>query len=43
MRSDLGGEYYGRYMENGEAPGLFAKFLQEHGIVSQYTMHGSPY
>jgi len=34
VRSDRGGEYYGRYTENGQAPGLFAKFLQEHGIVA---------
>ncbi|RVX19855.1 Retrovirus-related Pol polyprotein from transposon TNT 1-94 [Vitis vinifera] len=38
-----GGEYYGRYTENGQAPGPFAKFLQEHGIVAQYTMPGSSY
>ena len=42
VRSDRGGEYYGRYTENGQAPGPFAKFLQEHGIVAQYTMLGSP-
>ena len=42
MRSDRGGEYYGRYTEDGQAPGPFAKFLQEHGIVAQYTMPGSP-
>ena len=42
MRFDKGGEYYGRYIENGQAPGLFAKFLQEHGIVAQHTMPGSP-
>jgi len=42
VRSDRGGEYYGRYTENGQAPGLFAKFLQEHGIVVQYIMSGSP-
>ena len=41
VRSDRGGEYYGRYTENGQAPGLFAKFLQEHEIVVQYTMSGS--
>ena len=41
MRSDWGGEYYGRYTENRQAPGRFAKFLQEHGIVAQYTMPGS--
>ena len=42
MRSDRGGEYYGRYMEDGQELGPFAKFLQEHGIVAQYTMPGSP-
>ena len=42
MRSDRGGEYIGRYTENGQAPGPFAKFLQEHGIIAQYTMLGSP-
>ncbi|RVW63325.1 Retrovirus-related Pol polyprotein from transposon TNT 1-94 [Vitis vinifera] len=38
VRSDRGGEYYGRYLEDGQSPGPFAKFLQEHGIVAQYTM-----
>jgi len=42
VRSDRGGEFYGKYTENGQAPGPFAKFLQEHGIVAQYTMLGSP-
>ncbi|KAK4273328.1 hypothetical protein QN277_021753 [Acacia crassicarpa] len=42
VRSDKGGEYYGRYTEDGQAPGPFVKFLQEHGIVAQYTMPGSP-
>ena len=42
VRSDRGGEYYGRYTEDGQAPGPFAKFLQEHGIFAQYTMPGSP-
>lgn len=42
MRSDRGGEYYGRYTENEEALGPFRKFLQEHGIVAQYTTPGSP-
>ena len=42
MRSDRSGEYYGRYLEDGQPPGPFAKFLQEHGIVTQYTMPGSP-
>ena len=42
VRYDRGGEYYGRYTENGQAPGPFAKFLQEHGIIAQHTMPGSP-
>ncbi|KAL6315561.1 hypothetical protein AAG906_000865 [Vitis piasezkii] len=41
VRTDRGGEYYGRYTEDGQTPGPFAKFLQEHGIVAQYTMPGS--
>ena len=41
VRSDRGGEYYGKYIENGQAPGAFAKFLQENGIVAQCTMPGS--
>ncbi|RVW29582.1 Retrovirus-related Pol polyprotein from transposon TNT 1-94 [Vitis vinifera] len=42
VRTDRGGEYYGRYTEDGQTPSSFAKFLQEHGIVAQYTMSGSP-
>jgi len=42
VRSDRGGEYYGRYTENGQAPCPFKNFLQEHGIVAQYTTSGSP-
>jgi transposase InsO family protein len=42
VKSDRGGEYYGRYTEDGQAPGKFAKFIQEHRIVAQYTMPGSP-
>ena len=41
MRSYRGGNYYGKYTENGQAPGAFAKFLQENRIVAQYTMLGS--
>ena len=41
MRTNRGGEYYGRYTKDGQAPGLFAKFLQKNGIVAQYTMSGS--
>ena len=42
MRIDRGGEYYGRYTEDGKASGPFVKFLQENWIVAQYTMPGSP-
>ena len=42
VRSDGGGEYYGRYTENGHALSPFMKFLQENGIVAQYTLPGSP-
>ena len=33
VRSDRGGEYYGRYVEADQIPGLFAKFLQGWGLV----------
>jgi len=42
IRSDRGGEYYGKYNESGQCPGPFAKFLEEHGICAQYTMPGTP-
>ena len=43
VRSDCGGEYYGKYDGSGEQhPGPFAQSLDECGIVPQYTMSGSP-
>ncbi|KAH9657984.1 hypothetical protein KPL70_023305 [Citrus sinensis] len=42
LRSDRGGEYYGRYDEIGRNPRPFARFLQECGIEAQYTMPGTP-
>ena len=42
VRSDRGGEYYGKYDETGQNPGPFAKFLESHGICAQYTMPGTP-
>jgi transposase InsO family protein len=43
VRSDRGSEYYGRSDGSGEQhPGPFAKFLEDDGIVPQYTMSGSP-
>jgi len=43
VRSDRGGEYYGRYDGSGEQrSGPFARYLEKCGIVPQYTMSGSP-
>ncbi|RVW62328.1 Retrovirus-related Pol polyprotein from transposon TNT 1-94 [Vitis vinifera] len=42
VKSDRGGEYYGRYDETGRNPGPFAKFLLECGIEARYTMPGTP-
>jgi transposase InsO family protein len=41
VRSDRGGEFYGRFDE-ARNPGPFAKFLQQEGIVAQYTNPGTP-
>jgi len=41
VRSDRGGEYYGRYDESGQHPGPFAKFLEKRGICAQYTKSGT--
>jgi transposase InsO family protein len=43
VRSDHGGEYYGHSDGSGQQrPGPFAKFLEDNGIVPQYTMLCSP-
>ena len=43
VKSDRGGEYYGRYDGSGEQRlGPFALFLKECGIVPQYTMSSKP-
>jgi len=42
IRSNRGGEYYGRYGETGQHPGPFAKLLQKRGICEQYKMPGTP-
>jgi hypothetical protein len=36
------GEYYGRHTPYGQIPGPFARFLQENGIVAQYSMPDEP-
>ena len=42
VRSDRGGEYFGRYSELGQHKGPFATFLEEHGIMAQYTTPSTP-
>ena len=42
VRSDRGGEYYGRHTDTGQSHGPFFEFCKEHGIVNQYTMSGTP-
>ena len=42
VRLDRGGEYYGRHTTCGQIPSPFAKFLQENGIVAQYSTSGEP-
>ena len=42
VKSDRSGKYYGMYTKRGQLSGPFARFLQEHGIVAQYTMPSSP-
>lgn len=42
VRSDRGGEYYGKHSDVGQSPGPFALFCQEHGIVNQFTMPYTP-
>jgi hypothetical protein len=42
VRSDRGGEYYGHHTPYDQVPGPFVRFLQENGIVAQYSMPGNP-
>lgn len=42
MRSDRGGEYFGKYTEAGQQKGPFALYLQDHGIMAQYTTPYNP-
>ena len=42
VRSDRGGEYYGRFTKSGQNPSAFALFLAENDIVANYTMPGTP-
>ena len=42
VRSDRGGEYYGRYDKIRQHSSPFAKLLQKRGICVQYTIPGTP-
>jgi transposase InsO family protein len=42
VRSNRGGEYYGRHAPYGQIHGPFAKYLKENGIKAQYSMPGEP-
>lgn len=42
VRSDRGGEYYGRHTPYGQTPGPFARFLEENGIKAHYSAPGEP-
>ncbi|PKI57384.1 hypothetical protein CRG98_022229 [Punica granatum] len=38
VRSDRSGEYYGRYIENGQMNGPFVKFLESEGSITLHTV-----
>jgi hypothetical protein len=40
--SDRKGEYYGHHTPYDQVPGPFVRFLQENGIVAQYSMSSDP-
>ena len=42
VRSNGGGEYYGRFTESSQHLSAFALFLRECGIIANYTMSGTP-
>ena len=42
VRSDRCGEYYGKHGDAGQLKGPFSKYLEDSGIVAQFTMPGSP-
>ena len=41
MRSDRGGEYYGRFTELGQHHNAFFLYLREQGIVANYIILGT--
>ena len=41
VKSNRGGEYYEKHGDVGQQKGPFTRYLQNNGIVAQYTMPGS--
>ena len=42
VRSDQGGEYYGRFTKLCQHPNVFSLFLSKHDIVANYRMPRTP-
>lgn len=42
LRSDRGGEYYGKYTKLGQAKGHLALYLEQCRLQGQYTTPGTP-
>lgn len=42
VRFDCGGEYYGKHGVSGQIKGMFAKYLEDCGIITQFIMLDSP-
>lgn len=42
VMSNHGGEYYGRHTTYGQVPGPFVRYLQDNGIIAQYSILGEP-
>lgn len=42
VRSNRGGQYFGRYTEAGQQKGHFAIYLEQQGTVAQYTTLRTP-
>lgn len=43
LRSDRGGENYGRHAPYGQVKGPFTKYLEENDMKAQYSMSGEPH
>lgn len=43
VRSNKGGEYFGKYTELRRQKRVFALYLQQEGIIAQYTTPRTPF